>query len=184
MATRRFATLVTTLAFCSIAATAAAQSTDALVDKYTVIAGSRDNARTLVNGLRTSTDFSIDGTTFDTPTQKLGNGEVNIALSLTEATLSKQSIVTPTPEQLQAALEPILLARAEGKGWGEIANAMGIRLGELMRADRARAEGRLARMERHDRSMERARMERAERPDKPDRPERPERPDKPERPNR
>jgi hypothetical protein len=62
-----------------------AQSRDALVDKYTPLAGSEANASTLISGLRDGKEFTLDGTTFKTPTGKLGNGEVNIALSLAEA---------------------------------------------------------------------------------------------------
>lgn len=164
--------LVAGVAFSGAAALAAAQSTDALVDKYQSLAGSKDNARTLVDGLRNSDDFKLGNTTFETPTGKLGNGEVNIALSLAEAKLAEQKIASATPEQLKAALEPILQQRADGKGWGEIANAMGIRLGEVMRSDKARGQDRVARGER---------AERFSRPEKPERPEKPDRPEKPER---
>jgi hypothetical protein len=147
------------------AAAAHAQSTDALVDKYTTLAGSKQNAQSLVDRLKRS---------------QMGNGEVNIALSLTEAKLAQQNITRPTSAQLDAALEPILQSRADGKGWGEIANAMGVRLGDVMRSDRSRGNDRLARTE----HTERERIERPEKPEKPERPERPERPEKPERPGR
>ena len=112
----------------------------------------------------------------------LGNGEENIALSLARASLAKQDITTPSGEQLKLALEPILAQRADGRGWGEIANAMGIRLGDVMRADKAQTPERMARAEKHIGKPER--VERAERPERPDRAERPERPEKPERANR
>ena len=153
--------LICGVAFASSSALATAQSTDALVDKYTTLAGSKDNARILVDGLRTN--------------EKLGNGEVNIALSLAEAKLAEQNVAEPTAAQLEAALEPILQMRADGKGWGAIANSLGFRLGDVMRADQARQE-RIARSERADRHFGR--------PEKPERPERPERPEKPERADR
>jgi hypothetical protein len=167
--------LICGVAFASSSALATAQSTDALVDKYTMLAGSKDNARILVGGLRNSDDFKIGDTAFATPMKKLGNGEVNIALSLAEAKLGEQNVAEPTAAQLKAALEPILQMRADGKGWGVIANSLGFRLGDLMRADQARQE-RIARSERADRHFGR--------PDKPERPERPERPEKPERADR
>ncbi|HEX9490173.1 MAG TPA: hypothetical protein VF930_07800, partial [Stellaceae bacterium] len=54
----------------------------------------------------------------------------------------------------------VLALRAEGKGWGQIAHSMGIKVGDAMRA------------ERHERL---ARQDRAERPERPERPEKPER---------
>lgn len=165
-------------ALCCSSALALAQSTDALVDKYTTLAASKDNARILVSGLRSSDDFRIGDTAFATPTKKLGNGEVNIVLSLTEAKLAGQNITDPTSSQLKTALEPILQMRADGKGWGAIANSLGFRLGDLMRSDPAR-EARIARSERAQ-----AHVGRPEKPERPERPEHPERPEKPERADR
>ena len=136
-----------------------------LADKYATLAGSEANAKVLVKGLRDGSDFAIGGTTFDPPTHKMGNGEVNIALSLAEAKLKQQGITNPTPAQLQAALigdaqhPGVLTLRAEGKGWGYIAHTMGLKLGDVMRAEKA---------ERHERHE---RMARNERPDKPEKPE-------------
>src|SRR3954467_5877576 len=81
-----------------------AASGDALVEKYTPLAGSEANAKTLVSGLRNGNEFTLDGTTFKTPTGKLGNGEVNITLSLAEAKLRQQGITQPTSAQLNTAL--------------------------------------------------------------------------------
>jgi hypothetical protein len=90
----------------------------------------------------------------------MGFGNVNIALSLAEASLKQQGITNPTSEQLQGALMSVLQQRADGKGWGQIANSMGFKLGEVVRP------------------------ERPEKPVRPDKPERPDRPDKPDRPGR
>ena len=147
---------------------ALAESGEPLADKYATLAGSEANAKVLVKGLRDGSDFAIGGTKFDPPTHKMGNGEVNIALSLAEAKLKQQGITHPTPAQLQAALigdaqhPGVLTLRAEGKGWGYIAHTMGLKLGDVMRAEKA---------ERHERHE---RMARNERPDKPERPEKPE----------
>src|SRR5436190_5435688 len=105
---------------------ALAENRDQLVDKYTPLAGSEANAKTLVNGLRTGSDFTIGATKFDPPTHKMGNGNIDIALALAEAKLKEQGITKPTPEQLQSALigdakhPGVLTLRAEGKGWGYI----------------------------------------------------------------
>ena len=160
--------------------TASAQSRDQLVEKYTPLAGSQANAQTLVSGLSSGSTFTINGTTFNPPTHKLGNGEVNISLSLAQAELKQQGITQPTAQQLQTALigtqqQPGILAlRAEGKGWGQIAQSMGFKLGDVMRSDKAAEKA-------HDRV---ARQEKADRGEKPERPERAERPERPERAGR
>jgi hypothetical protein len=152
---------------------AQAQSESRLTEKYATLAGSKANARILVTGLRDGKDFKIGSTSFDPPTGKMGYGNVDIALALAQKGLP----TNPSPEQLKAALigtsaKPGVLAlRAEGQGWGQIAQSMGFKLGEVQRS--AKAQERVA-----------ARPERAARPDKPERPEKPERPVRPERPER
>jgi len=140
------------------------ESADHLIQKYTPLAGSGDNAKSLVTGLRDGTAVKLSSgttsTSFTSPTGKMGFGNVNIALSLAEANLKQQGITNPTSEQLQGALMGVLQQRADGKGWGQIANSMGFKLGEVVRP------------------------ERPEKPVRPDKPERPDRPDKPERPGR
>jgi len=154
---------------------AAAQSETQLIDKYKTFTGSDANAKSLIDGLRDSKQVTLtDGnstTTFTPPTQKMGNGNVNIALALTEAKLKEQGITNPTSEQLKSTLSEILQQRASGKGWGQIANGMGFKLGDVMRAEKADKVA-------HDRQ---ARAERAERPNRPERPEKPDKPEKPER---
>lgn len=163
--------------FALVAASLAhAQSTDALVDSYTTLAGSKPAAEQLVDGLRKGGDFKMGTTSIDNPNGKLGNGEINIALSLAKADMAKRDLT------LEAALEDVLKQRASGEGWGKIANGMGVRLGDLVRSDRARGRDDIARNERHE--IERHPPERVERPDKPERAERPERPERPEKPER
>ena len=141
-----------------------AESADRLIQKYTPLAGSEDNAKSLVTGLRDGTAVKLSSggtsTSFTSPTGKMGFGNVNIALSLAEASLKQQGITNPTSAQLQGALMGVLQQRADGKGWGQIANSMGFKLGEVVRP------------------------ERPEKPVRPDKPERPDRPEKPERPGR
>lgn len=157
------------------------ESADRLIQKYTPLAGSEDNAKSLVTGLRDGTEVTLSSgttsTSFTSPTGKLGFGNVNIALSLAEASLKQQGITNPTPEQLQGALLGILQQRADGKGWGQIANSMGFKLGEVVRAEKAGQVG-------AEQRAEHARAERPERSVRPDKPERPDRPEKPERPGR
>jgi hypothetical protein len=167
------------LAFpCAALAQTSTQSdvpTDRLVQQYTSFAGSETNAESLVTGLRDGTPVTLSsstsaGTAFTPPTGKMGVGNVNIALALAEASLKQQGITNPTPAQLQAALTGgtvngakfvgVLTLRAEGKGWGEIANSLGFKLGDVVRS--AKAEGR----------DEAARADKPARPEKPERPER------------
>jgi hypothetical protein len=156
---------------------AQAQSEGQLTEKYAELAGSAANAKILVTGLREGTDFRIGSTSFDPPTGKMGYGNVNIALSLAEKSLADQGIANPTPAQLQSALigtsaKPgVLVLRADGQGWGQIAQSKGLKLGEVMRSPNARE--RVA-----------AKPERVEKPMRPDKPDRPAKPDRPDRPGR
>lgn len=147
----------------------AQQPADRLVETYGQFAGSEANAKALVTGLREKSDIVLSPTvTIRPPTEKMGFGNIDIALALTQASLRQQDIAKPTPEQLQTSLLGVLDMRAGGMGWGEIAHALGFRLGELMRAERAERTQRVA-FERPERP---ARPERVNRPDKPDRPQR------------
>jgi len=154
---------------------ASSQSKDQLVEKYAALAGSEASATSLVTGLREDKEVDLAGTKFTPPTDKMGYGNVNIALALAEAELKQQGITNPTPEQLKTALvgdatqKGILQLRADGMGWGQIANSMGFKLGDVMRSDKA---------------PPRERVVRGERLEKPSRPERPEKPQRPERPAR
>jgi hypothetical protein len=165
-----------------------AQSETKLLDRYKTLAGSDANAKSLVDGLRDGKEVTLTSgttsTTFTPPTGKMGNGNVNIALALADESLKKQGITNPTPDQLKSALNGILQERASGKGWGQIANSMGMKLGDVMRNEKA---DKVAKDERRERREDRRearedrredRMERAERPEKPERPERPEKPER------
>ena len=186
----------------------AGQADDRLVDKFTRFAGSKANAESLVNGLRNDQEVKLTSSTqgsatFTPKTDKMGFGNVNIALTLAKATLAEQGITRPTPQQIEAALNGgtvtnragkevkltgILTQRASGMGWGKIAQANGFKLGELMRhrhdfkhaefkhhPHHHRPEFHHARFDRHDRPH---RFERVERPEKVERAERPERPER------
>ena len=149
---------------------ATAENQDQLIAKYTQVAGSKQNATSLVNGLRDGKEVTLkrgDATeTFTPPTAKMGYGNVDNALALASASLERKGITNPTPAQLEAAVMEILRMRADGKGWGQIADAKGFKLGEVKRSERAE------------------RVAKAERPNKPEKPERPERPERPEKPQK
>lgn len=144
-----------------------AQSSGQLVDRYTGLAGSKENATSLVTGLRDGSEVKLTTSqgseTFKPGTGKMGYGNVDHALALAEASLKQKGITNPTPAQLSAEIQGVLRMRADGMGWGQIANSMGFKLGDLKRADKV------------------DRVAKTERPAKPERPEKPARPEKPER---
>lgn len=160
-------------ALLSLPLAAWSENDDRLVDRYTAFAGSKQNAEALVTGLREGTEVKLTrgGTTatFTPPTGKMGYGNVDIALALAEASLKEKGITRPTPAQLEATVMDILKMRADGKGWGQIAQIHGYKLGEVMRADKA--ERAAAKPERAAAKPERAsRVERPQRPEKPEKP--------------
>lgn len=86
-------------------------------------------------------------TTITPPTGKMGWGNVFISLALAKTALANAGITDPTAEQLQAALtggdvtladgstvtmKGVLEMRAEGMGWGRIAQAEGTKLGPVV----------------------------------------------------
>ena len=165
-----------------IALTGTAQNSPQLVERYTDLAGSTQNATALVTGLRDGSTITLKSgstvTTIDPPTQKMGFGNVDDALALTQASLEKRGIANATPEQLKAALLEVLNLRAAGEGWGEIAHSLGLNLGEIKSAANRPERVQQARAERPDRAERTDKPDRVERMDRPMRPERPERPQK------
>lgn len=126
-----------------------------LVSSFTPMAGSTENATSLVKGLRSGTPILLtspsstpgepaNSVAFTSPTRPMGYGNIRIALSLAKTQLASQGVTQPTPEQLQGALmgtptgtstvtqQGILQMRASGMGWGQIANSMGVKLGTVM----------------------------------------------------
>lgn len=130
------------------------------VGKFSAFAGSDENAQSLYRGLRTGSSITLEGpgtggTTgtntvqIDPPTRPMGNGNVYISTALARQQLANYGITDPTPQQLQAALtggtiqpadpsaspvdlKGILVQRADGMGWGGIAKASGMNLGQVV----------------------------------------------------
>ena len=113
------------------------------------------DSKQVVNDLRngqwttTTTDPNTNVTTTNTealPTGKMGFGNVKISLALAQESLRQQGIMQPTSEQLHTSLmggqlvpgdsttttNGILQMRAEGMGWGQIAQKYDVKLGQLM----------------------------------------------------
>ncbi len=125
------------------------------------IAGSDANTLKLVQALRNGTSVTLKTTTSGTgtgtgttttttitpPTGKMGWGNVFTSLALAKDALARVGITNPTTAQLQAALtggdvvgtdgktvalKGILQMRADGMGWGQIAQASGTKLGPVV----------------------------------------------------
>lgn len=177
---------------------------------FETLAGSEENARSLVDGLRTGGEITltseIDGQTvqrtFSPATGEQGYGNVFLALGLAEQELAKAGVTEPTAAQLEAALNGgvitvgtgetaksvelagVLALRADGQGWGQIAREIGVKPGQVvsnLRRNPRAAEALAMRAERAERPE---RAERAERPERPARVERVERVARVERPMR
>lgn len=115
--------------------------------------GGKEQAHAVVSGLRQGTAFSLESatgttdtstssTTIDPPTGSMGYGSVRITLRLAQAELNELGITQPTTDELSAALlggtingtqvDGILTMRADGMGWGVIAQKYGMTVGQIM----------------------------------------------------
>jgi hypothetical protein len=121
---------------------------------FAAFAGSQENASALVTGLRNGTPITLDGggtgtTTITPPTGRMGYGNVYISLALARQQLLSLGITHPTAGDIQVALTGgtvtspgstssgttltgVLNMRADGMGWGQIANALGFKLGPVI----------------------------------------------------
>ena len=140
----------------NFAQTSSASSTSAtnISNEYSYFLKNVDSKQ-VVNDLRngqwttTTTDPTTNTTTTTTealPTGKMGFGNVKISLALAQESLRQQGIMQPTSEQLHTSLtggqmvpgdsttttNGILQMRAEGMGWGQIAQKYDVKLGQLM----------------------------------------------------
>ena len=140
----------------NFAQTSAGSSTPAtnISNEYSYFLKNVDSKQ-VVNDLRngqwttTTTDAQTNVTTTTTealPTGKMGFGNVKISLALAQESLRQQGIMQPTSEQLHTSLmggqmvpgdsttttNGILQMRAEGMGWGQIAQKYDVKLGQLM----------------------------------------------------
>lgn len=159
--THRFAIAVSLLIVAAapapnFAQTSSASSTPAtnISNEYSYFLKNVDSKQ-VVNDLRngqwttTTTDPNTNVTTTTTeavPTGKMGFGNVKISLALAQESLRQQGIMQPTSEQLHTSLmggqmvpgdsttttNGILQMRAEGMGWGQIAQKYDVKLGQLM----------------------------------------------------
>jgi hypothetical protein len=149
-------TTTTTTAPTTTAVGTSTHTESKLSAEFAYFLGGQDQASTVVSGLRQGTAFSLDTettatgttgtttstTTIDPPTGTMGYGNIRIALRLAQAQLGDLVITQPTADQLSAVLvggtingtqfDGILTLRADGMGWGQIAQQYGTTVGQLM----------------------------------------------------
>jgi len=122
---------------------------------FTSLAGSTANSDALVAGLRNGSAITLSSTdakgvttstTFSPPTGRMGYGNVYTSLALAKEQLAGLGITQPTTGELQAALvggtvtangqtttlNGVLALRAQGMGWGQIAQQYGTKLGPVI----------------------------------------------------
>lgn len=181
-------------------------SADRLIQRYTKLAGSKENATKLVTGLRDgskeitlSGSGSSGGTTITNPLagRTMGYGNVNIVLAMAERQMAGDT--SPTLQNVLTNPDNgILTLRASGMGWGQIAQNLGFKLGEVMgnapskestaakrqEGQQSQRASRDARERGADRGGDRGQMARAERPERIERPQKVERVERVERPQR
>ena len=134
---------------------------------FVTLAGSQENAVALANALRTGTPATLTYTSTDAngqpattttmitpPTKPMGWGNVSHSLALAQFALNKAGITDPTSAELQTALQGgsimtadgktvtfagVLQQRADGMGWGRIAQSYGTTMGSVNRSIKAPA---------------------------------------------
>lgn len=122
-----------------------------------LISGLRMGTPIVLSGTTTTTGTvtTTSSTTIIPPTEHMGYGNTYITLSLAKAQLAQYGITEPTTEQLNTVLtggtlttttvapdgtlvtktvtvDGILTQRASGLGWGQIAQANGFKLGQVI----------------------------------------------------
>ncbi|MCM2309010.1 MAG: hypothetical protein NDI91_16250 [Sulfuritalea sp.] len=133
------------------AAATAAVPARRIASRFESLAGSPENAASLVAGLRSGTEITLSaadsttGISFTPTTRPMGYGNITQALSLAQRQLAAQGITEPTPEQLHIALNGgtvtsidssgatqtvevpgVLQLRSQGMGWGQIAHKLSV----------------------------------------------------------
>lgn len=122
-----------------------------IASRFESLAGSPENAASLVAGLRSGSEITLaspdaaTGVAFTPTTRPMGYGNITRALSLAQRQLAAQGITEPTPAQLSTALNGgtlttvdgsgatqtvemagVLQLRSQGMGWGQIAHQLDV----------------------------------------------------------
>lgn len=138
----------------SAGTTADAVTAGRIASRFESLAGSTENAASLVAGLRSGSEITLaspdaaTGVVFTPTTRPMGYGSITRALSLAQRQLAAQGVTKPTPTQLNAALNGgtlttvdgsgasqavemagVLQLRSQGMGWGQIAHQLDVSSG-------------------------------------------------------
>jgi hypothetical protein len=97
--------------------------------RYGSLTESSDDMTSLVTGLRSGGEITLGGETFTAPTKPMGYGNITRTLDLARKQLAAQGITQPTSTELRTSLTEILDLRAQGMGWGKIAQTVGVHPG-------------------------------------------------------
>jgi hypothetical protein len=112
--------------------------------------------------------------------RNLSPGQATIALALSQQLMKKDTTLSQ-----QQALDKIVADRQAGKGWGEIAHGLDLKLGHVMsdvkKADKAADHVARGKPDKVDHV---AKVDKPDKPEKMDKPDKPEKPAKPEKPGR
>ena len=126
---------LTALALCMGASAQAQTTVAATVGTMNPTTGTTAGV-TVVTGSATGPGTGVTAPT----TQRVPKGFVT---DLAKASLAKQGITNPTKAQLAAESKAIAAQRAQGKGWGVIAQSLGLNLGQVVSAaNQARRDAR------------------------------------------
>ena len=144
-------TTTATTAASTTGTTAAAVPASRIASRFEILAGSPENAASLVAGLRSGSEITLaspdaaTGVVFTPTTRPMGYGNITRALSLAQRQLAARGITEPTPEQLNVALNGgtlttvdgsgatqtvetagVLQLRSQGMGWGKVAHELAV----------------------------------------------------------
>jgi len=144
-------TTVTTTNYTKGVPATAALPASRIASRFESLAGSPENAASLVAGLRSGSEITLSspdsatGINFTPTTKPMGYGNITRALTLAQRQLAAQGITEPTPEQLNLALNGgtltrvdssgatrtvaiagVLQLRSQGMGWGQIAHQLAV----------------------------------------------------------
>jgi hypothetical protein len=99
-----------------------------LAETFSASVGSKDDAKTVVEGMRAGKDVTVSGVTVSGTGGTMGYGNINIAMSLAKSQMSP----TSTSKDFLTALDKVMDMRASGLGWGQIAHALDVNLGQVV----------------------------------------------------
>lgn len=104
-----------------------------LADSYAATIGSKDEARSVVEAMRTGSDVTVGETTVSGSGKTMGWGNVNIALSLAGSQVAPGA----SSKDFLSALNNVMGMRSSGMGWGQVAKELGVNIGQVVSASRS-----------------------------------------------